>query len=387
MSRSLEEIHMPAVTRVLVVGAGVSGTAAAILLAEKGVSVELIEQKPAVTVLGSGITLMGNALRVLRDLGVWNEVLAHGYGFATTGIRLPNDDATIVAEIPNAQTGGPDLPATLGMPRPELARILLDRAASLGVDIRFGTELASFTQSDVDVETVFADGSVGRYDLVIGADGVKSTTRRLLDIDEEPTPTGMAIWRVFAPRPPSIERTDLTYGGPAYIAGYCPTGTNSLYAYIVEDADSANFALNNAERAEKMRALAENYHGPWDDLRPHITADSPVNYTFFESHFVEGPWNRGRVVIIGDAAHSCPPTLAQGAAQGLEDAVVLAELLVSSRKVDDELWSSFTARRSPRTRRVVDASKQLVTWLLEHDPNADVPGLMAGVSAMVSERP
>ena len=96
-----------------------------------------------------------------------------------------------------------------------------------------------------------------------------------------------------------------------------------------------------------MRGLSEAYHGPWDEIRE--TADRPerVNYTCFESHVVPAPWNRGRVVIIGDAAHSCPPTVAQGAAQALEDAAVLAELLLTHDDLDD-VWPAFTDRRYDR---------------------------------------
>src|SRR5699024_3460167 len=114
---------------------------------------------------------------------------------------------------------------------------------------------------------------------------------------------------------------------------------------IVEEADAANFDLDGPARVARMRTLSEAYHGPWDDIRPYITAERGVNYTFFEYHVVDGSWNRGRTVIIGDAAHSCPPTLAQGAAQALEDAAVLAELLLAADAVDDELWARFTERR------------------------------------------
>ncbi|MDP9027585.1 MAG: FAD-dependent monooxygenase [Actinomycetota bacterium] len=377
---------MPAVQNVLIVGAGVAGTATAILLAEKGVNVVLVEQKPAVGALGSGITLQGNALRVLRELGVWETVEPEGYGFGVTGLRAPDPAGTVVAEIPDAQTGGPDLPATFGMPRPELARILVDRAIAAGATVQLGTELTGLTQDDSGVDAAFADGSTGRFDLVVGADGLHSRVRGLIGIDVEPRPTGMAIWRVFTPRPASVTRTDLYYGGRSYIAGYCPTGENSLYAYIVDEADPANFELDGPARAAALRRLSEAYHGPWDDIRPLITDDMPVNYTYFESHFVDGGWNRGRVVLIGDAAHSCPPTLAQGAAQSLEDAAVLAELLLAADTVDDELWAAFTARRAERAKRVVAASVQMVDWLLAHERNADVPGLMAGISALVGER-
>ena len=123
---------MPAVSKVLVVGGGAAGAATAILLAQAGVEVDLVEIKPDIVTLGSGITLQGNALRVLRDLGVWDQVEAAGYGFDTLGLRAPDPAGTVIAVLPDARTGGPDLPATLGMPRQELARALHERAAELG---------------------------------------------------------------------------------------------------------------------------------------------------------------------------------------------------------------------------------------------------------------
>ena len=170
------------------------------------------------------------------------------------------------------------------------------------------------------------DGTAGRYDLVIGADGVKSWTRQAIGIDVQTTPTGMGIWRVFTRRPESVTRTDLYYGGPSYIAGYCPTGPDTLYAYVVEKAQD-RFSTTPEEKLAIIRDLAAAYHGPWDEIRDSITDPTTVNYTWFETHVVPAPWNRGRVVIIGDAAHVCPPTVAQGGAQALEDALVLTELL------------------------------------------------------------
>src|SRR4051795_9719495 len=165
---------MPAVDSVLVVGSGLAGTATAIHLAARGVAVDLVEIKPEVTALGSGITLQGNALRELRALGVWDQVQAAGYAFDVTGIRAPDPHGSVVAEIPDAKTGGPDLPAVMGMPRPELARILVDRAVEVGVKVRFGTTSTELTQDDTGVDVTFSDGSTGRYDVVVGADGIRS---------------------------------------------------------------------------------------------------------------------------------------------------------------------------------------------------------------------
>jgi 2-polyprenyl-6-methoxyphenol hydroxylase-like FAD-dependent oxidoreductase len=374
---------MPAVNNVLVVGAGLAGSGTAIHLASRGVAVDLVEIKPEVAALGSGITLQGNALRELKALGVWNKVEAAGYPFDVTGIRAPDPAGSIVAEIPDAQTGGPDLPAVMGMPRPELAKILVDRATEVGVKVRTGTTFTELTQDDDGVDVTFSDGSTGRYDLVVGADGVRSWTRRALGINLETKSVGMGIWRAFGPRPASVTRTDLYYGGPSYIAGYCPTGEDSLYAYIVEDAQDRS-GLSPDEQLATMKRLSQAYHGPWDEIRETLTDPSRVNYTWFETHVLEVPWNRGRVVLIGDAAHTCPPTIAQGGAMALEDAVVLAELLMDREALDQDLWDAFHARRYDRAKTIVDASNQVAQWQLEH-VRGDVPGLIRSIAMLTSQ--
>src|SRR6185436_9387170 len=163
---------------------------------------------------------------------------------------------------------------------------------------------------------------------------------------------GMGIWRAFGPRPASVTRTDLYYGGPSYIAGYCPTGEDSLYAYVVEAAQDRS-TLTPQERLATMTELGAAYHGPWDEIRGTL---DDVNYTWFETHVLPAPWHRGRVVLIGDAVHACPPTLAQGAAQALEDAAVLAELLLDADTLTDSMWQAFIDRRYARAKTIVDAS-------------------------------
>jgi 2-polyprenyl-6-methoxyphenol hydroxylase-like FAD-dependent oxidoreductase len=374
---------VPAVSSALVVGSGLAGAATAIHLAKAGVAVDLIEIKPDVAALGSGITLQGNALRELRTLGVWEQVEAAGYPFDTTGIRAPDPAGSVVAEIADAKTGGPDLPAVMGMPRPELARILADRAAEVGVKVRLGTTFTELAQDDDGVDVTFSDHSTGRYDVVVGADGLRSWTRRALGINLETRSVGMGIWRAFGPRPASVTRTDLYYGGPSYIAGYCPTGEDSLYAYIVEDAQDRS-ALTPDEQLATMKQLSLAYHGPWDEIRETLTDPSRVNYTWFETHVLDEPWNRGRVVLIGDAAHTCPPTIAQGGAMALEDAVVLAELLTERDTLDQDLWDAFMARRYERAKTVVDASNQLAQWQLDH-VRGDIPSLMRTIAILTSQ--
>ncbi|MCZ9341488.1 FAD-dependent monooxygenase, partial [Streptomyces sp. TRM76130] len=228
----------------------------------------------------------------------------------------------------------------LGMQRPRLQRILIDAVRASGATVRLGTT-AEILGQDADVVSVrFSDGSEGRYDLVIAADGLGSSTRAAIGVTDKPEPTGMAIWRVAAPRPAGLLRTDLAYGGPAYIAGYCPTGDTTIYAYVVE-ANRDRASIPPESYADEMRRLTRHYGGFWPEITEHITDPAKVNYTWFDRMLVEGSWHRGRVVLVGDAAHCCPPTLAQGAALSLEDALVLAQLLTASDTWDDALLQAY----------------------------------------------
>jgi 2-polyprenyl-6-methoxyphenol hydroxylase-like FAD-dependent oxidoreductase len=370
--------------KVLVVGCGTAGSALAVLLARGGAAVDVAEIAPGPVTSGSGITLQGNALRVLRDLGVWEAVAAAGYAFDVLGLRAP--DGSLIAEIPDARTGGPDLPATLGMNRPELAAILAEAVRDAGARVRYGTTVPALEDDGEGVTAHLSDGSSAVYDLVVGADGIRSATRGLLGIGVEPEPAGMGIWRIHTRRPEHVDRTDLIYGGPCFIAGYCPTGPSTMYAYLVERARPRE-SVADADKPSHMRALAEGYGGVWDEIRAGITDPDRINYTWFESLLVPRPWNRGRVVLIGDAAHACPPTLAQGAAQCLEDASVLAELLLAGGPPDQALFDAFMDRRFERARAVVEASVRLADWQLDPPPDADVPGLMGRIAALVTERP
>ncbi|MBD7996314.1 FAD-dependent monooxygenase [Arthrobacter sp. Sa2CUA1] len=372
---------MAAVSKVGIVGSGAAGLTAAALLADAGVDVEILEKADGPSPLGSGITLQGNALRIFRQLGIWDEIAAKGFAFSELGLRAPDPAGTVLAVMDDARTGGADLPATLGMYRPDLAEALRRRAESAGARISYGRTVKGVEQDSGSVTVITDDGDRLSYDLLIGADGLHSVVRSAIGIDVAPEPTGMGIWRAFVERPADVVRTDLVYGGPCFIAGYCPTGQDTMYAYLVENAQERS--VEDGPRI--MAGLAAAYGGPWKEIQSSLDHSARVNYTRFTKHFVDGPWNRGRAVIIGDAAHSCPPTIAQGAAMAVEDGAVLAELLVEHERLDDSLWEEFTERRLERARVVVESSVQLGQWMLDGQiRDADVPGLMGKVAATVS---
>ena len=371
--------------KVLVIGGGAAGNAVTILLRRAGLTVDLVEARDDWNATaGSGITLQGNALRVLRELGVWEHVAASGFGFGSVGITAL--DGTVLHAQDDLRTGGDDLPATVGMQRPRLQQILIDAVRASGATVRLGTTAEILDQDADGVSVRLSDGTEHHYDLVVAADGLGSSTRAAIGITDKPEPTGMAIWRVAAPRPAGVTRTDLAYGGPAYIAGYCPTSEATLYAYVVE-ANRDRASIPPESYADEMRRLASSYGGHWPEITEHITDPAKVNYTWFDRLLVEGSWHRGRVVLVGDAAHCCPPTLAQGAALSLEDAWVLSQMLTGSDEWDDVLFQAYHERRIARVRPVVEASVQIGQWQLDGVRDADVPGLMGRTMTMLRELP
>jgi len=374
---------------VLIIGGGTSGNTLTVLLRRAGITVDLVEASPDwKAAAGSGITLQGNALRVLREVGVLDGIEKDGY--AADGVAILTPGGTVIYAHDELRTGGEDLPAHIGMQRPGLQQLLIDQVRSSGAEVRLGTTATAFEQDGDGVDVTFSDGSSRRYDLVVGADGLHSATRDMIGITERPEPTGMGIWRAPAPRPAGVSRTEMMYGGRCFIAGYCPTSEDTVYAYLVERArDRAS--LDPDAYADEMRALSEGYGGVWEEIRTAFTDPKAVNYAYFDQLLVEGPWHRGRVVLVGDAVHCCPPTLAQGAAMSLEDVLVLAELLTGHDDWDDQLLTDYRARRLPRVRLVVEASVQIGRWLLDRAPDQergkDVAALMGRTMNALKELP
>ena len=249
---------------------------------------------------------------------------------------------------PRCSHGGPDLPATLGAYRPKLAELLAEAAIGSGAKVRLGATVETITQDDdgIDVTspTVIPGGTTCSW-----SDGIRSRTRKQIGIDVEPQSLGMGIWRVHAKRPDDVVRTDLSYNGPCYIAGYCPTGPDILYAYLVEDARAQ--APEPDEKVAAMRELAAAYHGPWDAIREDITDADRINYALFEHLLIEGPWNRGRAIVIGDAAHACPPT-SRSAPHGAGRSAVLAEVLLAHDELNQDVFDEFVQRRILRAQTV-----------------------------------
>ena len=360
--------------RFLVVGGGITGSVAATALAQRGAEVDLAEIVPEWTGTGHGITLQGNALRAFKVIGVWDSVRERGFPFDR--VRLSRADGSLIVEAATPRTGGPDLPATMGAMRSALQEILSAAVYAAGVRVRLGLTIADWSSDAAGVDVTFTDGSTGRYDLVIGADGIKSELRSRLGITTAPRPTGMSIWRILADRDPDMECSELFYEGPRYKAGYSPISATQCYAYLL-DEDTPAAGPGDRPAGHVLRERSAGYGGRWASIRDQITDGTPVNYQRIESLLVPDPWYQDRVIIIGDAVHACPPLIAQGAAMCAEDAIVLAEVLTAGEPVESAL-KEFMRRRLSRVTMVVENSMTLLDWEIHPDtPGADPAAIMA----------
>jgi 2-polyprenyl-6-methoxyphenol hydroxylase-like FAD-dependent oxidoreductase len=287
---------------------------------------------------------------------------------------------------PFPSLGGPGVPSAGGMYRPVLQSILCAAVRASGADVRLGTTVSALEQVGDGVEASFPDGSSRRYDLVVGADGIRSAVRRMIGIDAEPQPTGLAIWRVYARRPDEVRGSGLAHhGGPVFIAGYTPTSPTHLYAYVVERARERPELAGLDPAAEMHRVSAALDSPEWTGIRADITDRARVDYRYFEYLLVDDPWFRGRTIVIGDAAHACPPTLAQGAAMGLEDAAVLARLIAGAEKLDHGVLEEFMRLRHERVRMVVDTSVQICRSLIDPDAAINTFALLGQTMQKLAE--
>jgi 2-polyprenyl-6-methoxyphenol hydroxylase-like FAD-dependent oxidoreductase len=362
------------VHKVLVVGGGITGSVLSLALAQRGADVELVEISPQWFGVGHGITLQGNALKALRSVGVLERVLARAVPFDI--MRLRRADGELIVQLDTPHTGGPDLPSTAGALRADLQGALCDAVFAHGVTVRLGLSVDRLDETSDQVDVTFTDGSTGRYDLVVGADGIHSHLRGLIGIDTKPRPVGMSIFRVVASRPAEMDCAEVYYGGPRFKAGYSPISPDQCYAYLLDENLDASLVGPRAPLA-LMRERGAGYGGTWGKIVAALPDDTAVDYRWIEAVLVDEPWHRGRTMVIGDAAHACPPLIAQGAAMCMEDAVLLAELVTGDEPVEKAL-EHFMSRRLPRVRMVLENSLQLAEWEIHPGtPGADPARIMS----------
>ncbi|MFF5078919.1 FAD-dependent oxidoreductase [Actinoplanes sp. NPDC000266] len=338
-----------------VIGAGVGGLAAAVALTRRGWTVTVLEKAPALENVGAGLAIAPNGLRALDVLGLGERVRAMAALQGTAGIQRPDGGWISRTDAAAAETRF-GLP-TIVVHRAALIRLLAgavtdsspqaaaDSAgrAMTGAVLRLGVPV-----EDVDPATgrVVTPGGPVEADLVVAADGLHSAVRRKL-FPQSPGPvyTGVTSWRFVVPRPPGDLELSETWGDGA-VVGVVNLGDDRVYCYATAPAPPG-------ERADDERAELLRWFGGWHEPIPSLmSAATEIIRT--DIRCLDTPpkaFHRGRVALLGDAAHAMTPNLGQGACQALEDAVVLAA------HTDD--LTAYSKERAPRTAAVATASRRI----------------------------
>lgn len=330
--------------RILVIGAGVAGSAAARAMVTHGLDVTLVEKRSADPGPGLGLNLPGNAVRALRHLGAATRVEAAGVTIARREYRTAGD--RLLFEVDEARFWEAVAPSVC------VRRGVLIDALTEGLDVRRGVAVEAVQRAGGGAEVHLADGTSDHYDLVVGADGVHSVVRASVT-SVEPSPSLMtaASWRFVTANDGVDCWTSWTGRGHTFLV--IPVSEGEVYAYAATNRGGPvgqDPGWLATAFADFPRRVTETIH------RALAATDAPYHSPVEE---VRAPrWHDGRVLVLGDAAHAIGPVWAQGAALAMEDALVLARLLT-----DRDDWSAAVAEwerlRRPRVEGVLAATDRM----------------------------
>jgi 2-polyprenyl-6-methoxyphenol hydroxylase-like FAD-dependent oxidoreductase len=366
---------------VLIVGGGIGGMSAAIAFRQRGVAVDLVDIDPDWRVYGAGLTITGPTLRAFHRLGVIDAVEREGYFSHEVRFFDVAGRFLYAMDTPVLEKG---IPATGGILRPALHRILSQRTVAEGTVVRLGVTLKEFEEQADSVVASFTDGREGRYDAIVGADGAHSRLRETLFPDAPPLVfAGQGCWRLLAPRPDDVTAPQIYFGPNNVKVGINPCSRDSMYLFATL-AMPGNPHIPDDQLLPRMRDILAPFGGQIGAIHDSLGPDSSINYRPLFAMMLPPPWHRGRVGLIGDAVHPTTPHLASGAGISVEDGVVLALEMMAADSVDAG-WRSFTARRHERAAMVVRNSLEIAAMEQEGGREEDVRTLMGASSHALAQ--
>jgi 2-polyprenyl-6-methoxyphenol hydroxylase-like FAD-dependent oxidoreductase len=359
--------------RLVVVGAGVAGLACALACAQAGVRVDVLEARASAFHLPATVDVVPSLLRDLARLGVAEACVRRG--FAYCDLSVVDEQGEEGMRVPTPRLAGPQLPPAAGMALDHLLHLLADAATRAGAALHRG---CAARLVEPDLGCVKADGGVFDADLVVLATGADSPLAGTLFGATPSTLARHTWWHALMPRPTWLERSTWMAGSVGRRLLMVPIGMSRAGVAVV-GTDSLHGPVDGVALAGLLQS--------WGPLPRRVAAllepSTPVAPRLVASALREAPWHRGAVLCVGAAAHAIAPPFGQSAAQALEDAVVLGEL-VSAGLERPLLLQRFMERRGARVRQLHALADRAARWMLQPEPATDLKQIGDEISALVS---
>jgi 2-polyprenyl-6-methoxyphenol hydroxylase-like FAD-dependent oxidoreductase len=338
---------MTEVETILIIGGGIAGLTLGRALHRMGLRVELIERSPVWRAEGGGIAVQPNGMRILRGLGLDTAV-------EQSGARIHRwefcDAAGDILSESDLDALWGDVGPFIGIERMRLQQVLVSGVE--GVPWRLDTSIRSLARHDDGVSVTFSDGSSHTYDLVVGADGISSAVRAFALSAVRPSYSGAMAWRSVASIRPRGLTTLQFHLGEGCFFGLCPVGDGRTYGFGNITAPRAPEAVEG--RLDRLRRRFAGFSPIVQEYLSALSSDEQIHCAPID-WVALGEWYRGRVVLVGDAAHASSPMMGQGGCMAMEDALVLAESLREHASLTEAL-AAFVARRQQRVNWVQEQS-------------------------------
>jgi 2-polyprenyl-6-methoxyphenol hydroxylase-like FAD-dependent oxidoreductase len=358
---------MVTVRRIAVVGAGLAGLACALAARGAGAEVDVFEAAAASAEVPAHVDLVPNLWRDLVTLGVGLACL--GEGFAYQGAAMVDGAGAPMFSWPTPALAGPRFPAALGIARGRLLRVLAEAARAQGARLHWGQRVTEVDEAR-GVLRLAGDGEQ-RADMLLLASG--------RDVRAEATATHH-WWTTLLPRPQGLERPTWVISAGGHKLQLVPVSVDLAGLAVPQAAPLPSRAEDHAAALRDALAV----QGPAARaLTERLPADLSMAQRAVQPWLIEGPWYRGASLSVGERAHALAPHFGQSAAQALEDATVLGDLLREGL-ARDALLQAFMSRRAERARQVFAITTQAARWDLHPVAATDFGALLAELGRVVA---
>ncbi len=334
--------------KAIVIGGGIGGLTTAIALRKSGIAVNVYEKVSEIREVGAGLSLWTNAVKALYKLGLRSAIDPLGVPNTSGGIFSAKGQQ--LTHLSNQELEKRFGTIGLVVHRAELLTALYNQLPEGTVQL--GVELTGFEQNENGVTVQLSDNSQIQADLLIGADGIHSKVREQLFGDSPLRYSGYTAWRGVVSYEQATPTASETWGKGARF-GIVPMSQNRVYWFATHNQPAGQPSGLNATKAELLDIFG-NWHKPIREILETTPSEAILHNDIYD-RLPLSSWTKGRVTLLGDAAHPMTPNLGQGACQAIEDAVVLADYLSKESNIVAAL-KQYEAARISRTSEIVNRS-------------------------------